>query len=193
MTKECNVFNDGLDNEACRVILLNYLKNLEEKDKTVRRLVDQNRLTQIKGEQSLPNLSKSVKFITDKFDEYEKEREEKNEIIKKLNEKVSASTERSNVFEKSIDHQGQYPPWNGLLIYDVKENNNEYTVKLMLNIVNNDLEVDLTEVAIDRTYCIGDPPKKEEGSAYNSYICQVLWPKRSLKKRYFSRRKPDKL
>ena len=77
MTKECNVFNDGLDNEACRVILLNYLKNLEEKDKTVRRLVDQNRLTQIKGEQSLPNLSKSLKFITDKFDEYEKEREEK--------------------------------------------------------------------------------------------------------------------
>ena len=36
---------------------------------------------------------KSVKFITDKFDEYGKERQEKNEIIKKLNEKVSALTE----------------------------------------------------------------------------------------------------
>ena len=51
--------------------------------KTIRSLVDQKKLTQIKGEQSLADLSKSVKFITDKFDEYEKEREEKNEIIKK--------------------------------------------------------------------------------------------------------------
>ena len=52
-------------------------------------LVDQNRQTQIKGQQSLADLSKSVKFITDKLDEYEKEREAKNEIIKKLREKVS--------------------------------------------------------------------------------------------------------
>ena len=39
--------------------------------------MDQNRQTQIKGKQSPADLSKSVKFITDKFDEYEKEREEK--------------------------------------------------------------------------------------------------------------------
>ena len=54
----------------------------------------------------LTGLSKSVKFITDKFEEYEKEREEKNKIIKKLNEKVSALTERSNVIYESIDQQG---------------------------------------------------------------------------------------
>ena len=72
----------------------------------MRTLVDQNRQTQIKGEQLLTGLSKSVKFITDKFEEYEKEREEKNKIIKKLNEKVSALTERSNVIYESIDQQG---------------------------------------------------------------------------------------
>ena len=48
-------------------ILLNCLKNLEKEV-----LVDQNRRTQIKGGLSLADLSKSVKFITDKFDEYEK-------------------------------------------------------------------------------------------------------------------------
>ena len=41
----------------------------------MRTLVDQNRQTQIKGEQLLADLSKSVKFITDKFEEYEKEHE----------------------------------------------------------------------------------------------------------------------
>ena len=105
MTKECAVFNDGLDNEDCSGILLNCLKNLEKEVKTIRSLVDQNRLAQIKSEQSLADLSKSVKFITDKFDEYEKECEEKNEIIKTLNEEVSPLTDRSKFFEESIDHQ----------------------------------------------------------------------------------------
>ena len=90
----------------------------------------QNRQTQIKGEQSLTDLSKSVKFITDKFDEYEKEREGKNEIIKKLNEKVSALTERSKVLEESIDQQEQYSRQNCLLIHSVEENSNEDTDKL---------------------------------------------------------------
>ena len=92
MAEECDVFNDGLDNEDCRGILLNCLKSLEKEFNYIRSLVNQNRQTQIKGEQSLANLSKSVKFITDKFDKYEMEREEKNEIIIKLIEKVTALT-----------------------------------------------------------------------------------------------------
>ena len=92
MAEECDVFNDGLDNEDCRGILLNCLKSLEKEFNYIRSLVNQNRQTQIKGEQSLANLSKSVKFIADKFDKYEMEREEKNEIITKLIEKVIALT-----------------------------------------------------------------------------------------------------
>ena len=49
MAEECDVFNDGLGNENCRGILLNCLKNLEKEVKTIRSLVDKNRLTQIKG------------------------------------------------------------------------------------------------------------------------------------------------
>ena len=162
MTEKCDVFNDGLDNEDCRGILLNCVKNLEKEVEIIRRLVDQNRLTHIKGEQSLADLSKSVKFITDTFDEYEKEHEEKTEIIKKLNEKVSALTERSKVLEESIDQQVQYSRRNCLLIHGVEENSNEDTDKLVLNIINNDLGIDLTEVAIDRTNRIEDPKKKKK-------------------------------
>ena len=74
MSDECDVFNDTIDNEDYRGIFLNYLKNLKKKAKTIRSLVDQNRQTQTKGKQPLVDLSNSVKFITDKFDKYEKER-----------------------------------------------------------------------------------------------------------------------
>ena len=77
MTEECDVFNDGLDNEDCRGILLNCLKNLEKEVKYIRSLVNQNRQIQIKDEHLLADVSKSVKSITDKFDEYEEQREEK--------------------------------------------------------------------------------------------------------------------
>ena len=81
-----------------RGILLNCLKNLEKEVKTIRSLVDQKRQMQIKGKQSLADLSKSVKFITDKFDKNEKECKEKNKIIKELNEEVSALTEISSKY-----------------------------------------------------------------------------------------------
>ena len=45
MSHECDIFNDALDNEGCRGIILNCLKNLEKEVKTIRSLVDRNRQT----------------------------------------------------------------------------------------------------------------------------------------------------
>ena len=50
MSDECDVFNNALDNENWRGILLNCLKNLEKEIKTIQSLVDQKRQMQIKGE-----------------------------------------------------------------------------------------------------------------------------------------------
>ena len=44
----------------------------------------------------------------------------------------------------------------------MEKDSNEDTDKLVLNIIKNDLEIDLTEVAIDRTHRIGDPKKKKK-------------------------------
>ena len=71
-------------------------------------------------------------------------------------------TERSKVLEKSVDQQRQYSRRKCLLIHGVEENSNEDTDKLVLNIINNDLEIDLTEVAIDCTHRTGDPKKKRK-------------------------------
>ena len=57
MTEEYDLFSDALDNEDCRCILSNCLKNLKKEVKTIRSLVDQNRQADIIGEQSLADLS----------------------------------------------------------------------------------------------------------------------------------------
>ena len=71
-------------------------------------------------------------------------------------------TERSKVLEETVGQQGQYSCQDCLLIHGVEENSNADTDKLVLNIINNDLEIDLTEVAIDRTHCIGDLEKNKK-------------------------------
>ena len=77
---------------------------------------------------------------------------------KELNEKVFALTKRTKDLEESVDQQ--YSRRNCLLIHGVEEIRKEDTDKLVLNVINNDLENDLTEVAIDRTHSIGDPIMK---------------------------------
>ena len=84
----------------------------------------------------------------------------KNVIIKELNQEVSALTERWKVLEGSIDQQGQYSRRYSLLIHGVEENSNKDTDKVVLNNINNNLEIDLTEVSTDRTHRTGDPEKK---------------------------------
>ena len=56
MIAKCDVFNDALDNEDCWGTFINYLKNLEKEVKTMQSLVNQNRQTQIKGEESIAYL-----------------------------------------------------------------------------------------------------------------------------------------
>ena len=55
--------------------------------------------SQIKGEKQLWDLTDSVQLISDKFDEYEKDRKAKNELIMKLQMQVKELTDKvSNLF-----------------------------------------------------------------------------------------------
>ena len=92
----------ALDNEDCKGVLLNCLKNLEKQVETMRSLVDQKRQTHIKGKQLLADLSKSVKFITDKFDKYEKK------IIIIIKWKGIYLDWKIKFLEENVDQEGQY-------------------------------------------------------------------------------------
>ena len=75
----------------------------------------------IKGEKQLVDLAESVKFMTPKFDELEKDWKEKEKIINNLKGEVSYLSERSRKMEEIIDAQQQYCQRNFLLLHGIEE------------------------------------------------------------------------
>ena len=100
---EGDVFNEGIDSLGCREILFNCLKNLEAKVMEIHEQGNENKNMHIKGENQLVDLAESVKFITSKFDELEKDRKEKEKIINNLKSEVSYLSEKLGKMEESID------------------------------------------------------------------------------------------
>ena len=65
--------------------------------------------------------------MSDKFDEYEKDRREKEKIINGLQNEVSSLTERIELLEKKSDDSEQYSRRNCLLVHEVEEQGQENT------------------------------------------------------------------
>ena len=61
---------------------------------------------------------------------------------------------RTKDLAESVDQGGQY--------HGVEENSNKDADRLVLNVINNDLDIDLTDVAIDYIHRAGDPKKKRK-------------------------------
>ena len=83
-----NVFEESLKSEDCVKILLSCLRNLEKEVKDMQKLALSNNNNQIKGEKQLGDLSESIKFMSGKFDEFEKERQEQKKVIQELRGEV---------------------------------------------------------------------------------------------------------
>ena len=65
--------------------------------------------------------------MSDKFDEYEKDRREKEKIINGLQNDASSLTERIELLEKKSDDSEQYSHRNSLLVHEVEEQEQENT------------------------------------------------------------------
>ena len=78
--------------------------------------------SQIKGQKQLPDLTDSVQLISDKFNEYEKDRKAKDELIIKLQTKVTELTDKVSNLSVQVDKQEQYSRQNCPLIHGVEEN-----------------------------------------------------------------------
>ena len=79
------------------------MRNLEKEDKDIHKLALSNNNNQIKGEKQLADLSESIKFISDKFDEFEKEWEEQKKLIEELRGEVSSLNEKLNGITEQVD------------------------------------------------------------------------------------------
>ena len=122
--------------------------------------------SQIKGEKQLSDLTDSVQLKTDKDDEYEKDRQAKNELIIKLQMQVTEVTDKVSNLSVQVDEIEKYYRQNCFLIHGVEENRNEDTDTLSINIINEHLGLDIQPSDIDRTHRIGNKNKaRKKGRA----------------------------
>ena len=106
----------------------------------------------------LTDLQESVKFINEKFQEYEQDRWEKEWEIKELKENISTLSERLDDLDSVIDRQGQYSRWNCLLLHDIEAESNQNTNQRVTDVLSESMGETISVQDIDRTH--GLPGKK---------------------------------
>ena len=84
-----DVFTEEWSSPDCVKILYNCIKNVENQIHGIHSKTEETKISQIKGEQHLMDLNKTVNFICEKFDKYERDRAEKEKIISELHKNVN--------------------------------------------------------------------------------------------------------
>ena len=106
-TSPGNVFAESLKSNGCVKILMNCLKNLEKEVKKLKDLASSNNAKQIEGERQLLDLKDAVNLISNKFDDFERDRLKKEKIIKDLKEEVTYLRRNVDDITAETDRQEQ--------------------------------------------------------------------------------------
>ena len=114
-------------------------------------------MIQIKDEQDLMDLNKTVNFICEKFDECEHGRAEKEKIISELQKNVNDMSATTESFKGCLDRQGKYSRRNCLLIHGLVESKNENTDELLINTIKEKIGEVIEKDEIDRSHGLGAP------------------------------------
>ena len=150
-----NVFEGGLDSSTCKDILFECLKDLNNQMKELRSIFLESKESQIKGAEQLSTLTGSIKFINERFDQYEEERKEKDKFIEELKKENSNLTEHVKDLEQKVDRQEQYSRRNCLLIHGIKEEKDENTDDVVIKFIQDGLQEEINIEDLDRTHRIG--------------------------------------
>ena len=82
-----DVFKDSLNSEDCILILERCTENIKKKMEDLCITTKNTKESQIKGELQLVSMNERINFISEKFNEFEKDIHEKDDIIKNLSKK----------------------------------------------------------------------------------------------------------
>ena len=93
--------------------------------------------------------------MSDKFDQFEKRRQEQKKVIEELRGEDFPLNEKLNAIAEQVNRQEQYSRQNCLLIHGATEGNQEKTDDSALEIFREKLEIELTQRDLDRTHRIG--------------------------------------
>ena len=144
---------------------------------------------QIKGECQLTDLAKGVEFITQKFDEYEKDRREKDAIIATLQSELKSASMKVEDLEKKMERQEQYSRRNCILIHGLKEEIDESTDDRVLKLFREELNEDVLLADLDRTHRIG----KKSDSSSKPHPVIVKFARYKIRKKVFKSKKNSRV
>ena len=152
-----DVLTEGLSSPDCVKILYNCIKNVEKQIQGIHSKTEETQVSQIKGEQHLMDLNKTVNFICEKCDEYERDRAEKEKIINGLQKNVNDMSAAIESLKGCLDRQEQYSRRNCLLIHGLPESENENTDELVIDAIKEKMGEEIEKNEIDRSHRIGSP------------------------------------
>ena len=112
------VFKDSFDFSDCVRILFNCMQNIEKKLEVLDFKLEATHQSQIKVKLQLSSLHETVEFLSTKFDDLVKE---KDEPIKNLTEKKKELKKKIKDVEIEQDRQEQYSRRNCLLLHGIEK------------------------------------------------------------------------
>ena len=112
-------------------------------------------MSQVKGEQHLIDLNKTVNLICEKFDEYEHDRAEKDKIISELQKNFNDISATTESLKGCLDRQEQYSRRNYLLIHGFSESKIQNTDELVIDTIKEKMGEEIKKDEIDRSHRLG--------------------------------------
>ena len=93
-----------------------------------------------------------MKFINDRFQEYEQDRREKEQEIKELKANICTLGKRLDDLDSVIDRQEQYSLQNCLLLDGIEEEPNENTNQRVIDVLSESIGKTISIQDIGRTH-----------------------------------------
>ena len=97
-------------------------------------------------------MNDAIKFIIEKFEEFEADRREKEREIAELKSTINSLNVRLDKADRALDRQEQYSRRNCLLIHGIDEENQENTNEVVINVFKKEMDEEITHVDIDRSH-----------------------------------------
>ena len=97
------IFTESLKSPDCVNTLFSCIKNVEKQITQIFESTNEIKEGQIKGEKQLAELTEAIDFSSNKFDEYEKDRKEKEERIKTLEDCLINMSKRVDSLSGQVD------------------------------------------------------------------------------------------
>ena len=132
------------------------MQNIEKQVRQIFKILEKTGGYQIKDKcQLAKGLAKGVAFITQKFDEYEKDRRGKDAVIATLPSELKSASMKVEYLQKKVDRQKQYSRRKLYFNSWIERRKDKSIDDRVLKLFREELNEDVSLVDLDRTHRIG--------------------------------------